>query len=416
MDLSISYSSLSTFKKSPLEYYFYKIAKLQPTVVNSCYGDAGNAVHKALEYYIESSDQTGADSIFTEKINKLPEKGMFGETINTQKFRDSFLEGIRIIEEWKQKGYELQAEEKFELTEIIEGVKVTIKGYVDCIAKKEQPDGSVHIHILDWKTNSSLPTDGFKGQQEFYTYLYYKKHGVLPYHFHWYMLKTGGKVEHYYDMKTVAKVERELIEFVKYIKERGSNASLYEPGEYNHPFNNFYEACQKEVDRRQSQTILEAVIHRNHIKLKNITDRRLTVALDKLFSYDAEGHQYSDKYMDGTWDGRIHFLKVKKEKDNNESYTTYHTLPIGFYWMLQDFIEKYNQRFALNYKVVFEDQRNKQVQNISYETKFKERSIEKGDFDLRYYQHEAVAKVIEKKIGILALGTSAEKVRLLLKL
>jgi len=49
MKLNISYSSLSTFKKSPLEYYFYKIAQIPPEPVNTCYGDAGNAVHKAIK-------------------------------------------------------------------------------------------------------------------------------------------------------------------------------------------------------------------------------------------------------------------------------------------------------------------------------------------------------------------------------
>jgi superfamily II DNA or RNA helicase len=403
MKLNISYSSLSTFKKSPLEYYFYKIAKLPPEPVNTCYGDAGNAVHKALENYIVTGDTTLSEQVFTEKMKKLPEKGMFGETINQDKFKECYERGIEIINKWKSEGYDLIPEEKFKMVENINGVEVTITGYVDCIARKVSPAGNTSIHILDWKTNSALPPDGFKGQQEFYTYLYYKKNQTLPRHFHWYMLKTNNVVEHFYKMDTVKKIEKELFGFVQYIKERGDNASLYEPGDYNHPFNNFYNACNNEALRRNHKTKLQVEIYRNKLYFKDLKDMRLIKAFDKLFSYEAEGHEYSDKYLSGTWDGRIHFLKTEKD-DDSSSYT----LPIGFYWIVQDLIEKYNVRFNVNYSVVYTDKRNKQVQETKYQTKFKA-----PPFELRYYQNEAVQKCIEKKIGILSLGTSAGKLAIM---
>lgn len=409
MKLNISYSSLSTFKKSPLEYYFYKIAKLPPEPVNTCYGDAGNAVHKALENYITTEDTKLSEQVFTEKINKLPERGMFGEVINQDKFKECYERGIKIIDKWKQDGYTLYSEEEFEITEMINGVEVTITGYIDCIAKKVLPDGNVVIHILDWKTNSALPQDGFKGQQEFYTYLYYKKHKILPYHFHWYMLKTNNTISNFYKMPTVEKIEKELFNFVQYIKERGDNASLYDVGDYNHPFNNFLTACNKEDLRRNKENPIEVEIFRNKLYFKELKDMRLIKALDKLFSYESEGHEYSDKYLDGTWDGRIHFLKTEKQKDKDkESESLSYTLPIGFYWIVQEFIQKYNVKFSVNYKIIYTDKRNKQVQETKYKTKFKD-----PPFELRYYQIESVQKAIEKRIGILSLGTSAGKLAIM---
>jgi superfamily II DNA or RNA helicase len=405
MKLNISYSSLSTFKKSPLEYYFYKIAKIPPEPVNTCYGDAGNAVHKALENYIVTRDTKLSEQVFTEKISKLPERGMFGETINQDKFKECYERGIKIIDKWISEGYDLIPEEEFELEEKINGVDITITGYVDCIAKKVSPAGDTFIHVLDWKTNTNLPSDGFRGQQEFYTYLYYKKHKTLPRHFHWYMLKTNNVIEHFYGMDTVKKIEKEIFDFIQYIKERGDNASLYEPGDYNHPFNNFLTACNKEALRRNNETFLNVEIYRNKLYFKELKDMRLIKAFDKMFSYEAEGHEYSDKYLDGSWDGRIHFLKIEKDKQNDSSS---YTLPIGFYWIVQDFIEKYNVKFSTNYKIVYTDNRNKKVQETKYKTKFKE-----PPFELRYYQEEAVQKVIEKKIGILALGTSAGKLAIM---
>jgi len=393
IDLNISYSSLSTFKKSPLEYFFYKIAKLKPEPVNSCYGDAGNAVHNALEEYINKTGKE--EEIFSEKINKLPERGMFGEIINRQKFRDAFMKGKEIIDEWREKGYELKAEEHFTFNEVINGTKLKITGYVDCIATKQLPDGSKKVRILDWKTNSKLPPDDFRGQQQFYTYLYHKKYGEVPFHFHWYMLKTGGEVAHYYDKKTIAKVERELEDFVEYIKERGMNSSKYEAGDFDHPFNNFYTACIRELARREDSTLIDTDIYRNKLLFTNLRDIKLIKTLDKWFSYEADGYQFSDKYKRGEWDGKIHFLRKNKEG---------YTLPIGFYHMIQDILVKYNSRFGSNYSLLFKDKRNRKVTDIVYTTTYKP-----NKHDLRYYQVEAVDVAIEKKIGILSLGTSAGK-------
>jgi superfamily II DNA or RNA helicase len=279
------------------------------------------------------------------------------------------------------------------------------------IAQKVSPSGDTIVHILDWKTNSSLPSDGFKGQQEFYAYLYYKKHKTLPRHFHWYMLKTANAVEHFYKIDTVKKIEKELYDFVQYIKERGDNASLYEPGDYNHPFNNYYNACNNEVLRRNHETKLQVEIYRNKLYFKDLKDMRLIKAFDKLFSYEAEGHEYSDKYLDGTWDGRIHFLKTEKDKDkelDSMSNSISYTLPIGFYWIVQDLIEKYNVRFNTNYKLIYIDKRNKQVQETKYNTKFSN-----PPFELRYYQKDAVQKCIEKKIGIIQGGTGCGKLAIM---
>ena len=399
IQLNISYSSLSTFKKSPLEYYFYKIAKLVPVPVNSCYGDAGNAVHDALKSYINNSDSTAAESVFQEKISKLPEKGMFGETINQDKFKTAFEAGIIIIDDWRSQGYELSAEEKIVLEENVNGVDLTVTGYIDCIATRTLPDGNIEVRILDWKTNSALPPDAFRAQQEFYSYLYYRKHNVLPYHSHWYMLKTNGKVEHHHDGKTIGKVERDLASFVEYIKTRGNNVGLYALGEYNHPFNNFFQACLDEETRRSVSVDVLTDLYRNKLYIKDLKDKRLIVGLDKIFSYAVEGCEFSDKFQEGNWDGKTHFFKAEPK---GSVYS--HSVPIGFYWMIQDFIEKFNERFQTNYKLTFTDKRNKEVQKVKYETCFKV-----PPFELRYYQNEAVQKVIEKKIGILALGTSAGK-------
>jgi len=384
MNLSISYSSLSMFKRSPLEYFFAKIIKEPAEKINSSYGDAGTAVHSGLRAYIEKGN---GEVEFERDLAKVEKRGVHGEAINFDKFRQCFEEGKKIVDSYKAQGYSLLTEQNISFTENIAGVPVKVTGYIDLILQRNN-----EVIILDWKTNSSLPEDGFVGQQEFYTYLYYKKHNVIPNTFVWVMLKNGNLVQRQFNLDTVHKIEKEIEEFVKYIIERGEDQTKYELGEYEHIFNEHFTSCRKEAARRSSETVLHATIYRNEIQFTDLTDLRLRKAIDLKFSYFPEGYEFSPKYQAGEWDGRIRLFKSGNK------------LPIGFYWMIQEFIEAYNKRFGLNYKLAFEDKRNEKVREVKFETEYSE-----PPFQLYPYQNEAVHYALKKKIGIIFCGTSGGK-------
>ena len=54
INFNVSYSLMSLYKTSPLQFYFAKIAKMKGEQINTCYGDAGNVVHHALEERINN--------------------------------------------------------------------------------------------------------------------------------------------------------------------------------------------------------------------------------------------------------------------------------------------------------------------------------------------------------------------------
>lgn len=386
--LGISYSSLSMFKRSPLEYYFHKIIKEVPEKINSCYGDAGTAVHSGMRAYIEKGN--GEDE-FARDIAKVSKKGIHGENINFEKFRQCFEEGKKIVDAYKSDGYELFPEMSIEFKETfgVEESKTEVKvtGYIDLVLKKND-----EVIILDWKTNSSLPEDGFIGQQEFYAYLYYKKYGVIPNKFVWVMLKNGNKVEHSYNIDVVNKIESEINGFVKYILDRGTDVSKYEQGDFEHIFNEHFTSCRREVAKRNNCILLDVEVYRNDMKFLNLKDMKLRKAIDIKFSFNPEGYEFSPKYQAGEWDGKIHMLRAGDK------------MAIGFYWMIQDFIKAYNDRFNLNYKLAFIDRRNKAVQDALFSTVYGE-----PPFELRYYQNEAVYAALKKKIGIIYIGTAGGK-------
>lgn len=390
IDLSISYSSLSMFKKSPLEYFFAKIIKEPPEKINSSYGDAGSAVHKALDSYLKNGN---SDKVFEEQIKKVDLHGIHGETLNIQKFRDCYEKGKKIIDEFRADGYTLVPEMKIEYTTNVLDTKLKVVGYIDVVAKKGE-----EVIILDWKTNSSVPEDGFIGQQEFYTYLYYTKFKKLPKTFIWYMLKNGNKLERQFGLDTVKKIETEIENFVKYINDRGTDVELYDEGNYEHIFNEHFTSCRNESMKRKKTTYLDIEIFRNKLIFINLTDIQLQRALDIKFSYQPEGYQYSPKYQAGEWDGKIHLFKTNK-------------CPIGFYWLVQEFISKYNERFKTNYKLRFIDKRNEKVKEYTSNLVYSD-----PPFKLRKYQDDAIIAALNKKIGIIYSGTASGKTAIMAEL
>ena len=375
------------FHRSPLEYFFHKIIKETPEKINSAYGDAGTAVHEGLKAYIEKGN---GEEEFMIAISKVGKKGSHGEPIKFDKFRECFETGKKIVDSLRAEGYELIPEHAIEFKQEFSEVEVKVTGFIDLIAKRGE-----EVIIYDWKTNTSLPEDGFIGQQKFYTYLYQHVFNIIPTKFIWIMLKNGNRIEHAYGMDTVIEIESEITEFVDYINARKLDVSKYEEREYEHIFNEHFTSCRREVARRHLQTVLEIDIFRNELIFTNLKDLKLCKALDIKFSYQPEGIEFSPKYKSGEWDGKIHMFKVSKD---------YHKLAIGFYWALQDFINAYNKHFELNYILHFNDKRNRAVQNVEFNTNFAD-----PPFELRYYQKAAVEKALEKKIGVLYLGTSAGK-------
>jgi len=234
---NISASSYSTFKKSPLVFYFNKIINAKPdTKINGVYGDAGTIVHNLLEEYHNDGDidllELFNNKWFEEDLSVRP--GFNKKTLNSKQYFDCILKGKELI----NNNYNIiNVEEEIVLPfyddEILE---VNLKGFIDFVAK----DGD-DIIIGDWKTNSRV--GDFSIHAKMYFLLYYKKHGILPVRAVYEYLKIGEVKVYKFSIEEVMSFERELIKFVLFIRKAGYNIEKYESGDFSGPFNPFLKKC-----------------------------------------------------------------------------------------------------------------------------------------------------------------------------
>lgn len=104
-------------------------------------------------------------------------------------------------------------------------------------------------------------------------------------------------------------------------------------------------------------------------------------------SYFVDSADYSAKYKEKKWDGRISLY-----------HPTKHTFPTG----LMNRVISWLQNEQIPYKI--DDERYKPVVNTKFTTRFKE-----FDRELRFYQIEACKRAIQKKRGIFSIATGGGK-------
>jgi superfamily II DNA or RNA helicase len=121
-----------------------------------------------------------------------------------------------------------------------------------------------------------------------------------------------------------------------------------------------------------------------------VIEKGIDNALREELGYMPPGVEYSPKFKQGLWDGRISlYRKVGR------------ILPAGLAFKARDTIAEYGV------DVVVEDIRPPAVHNLDVETRFEELGME-----LRWYQEEAAKRVVQRKRGVVALFTGAGKTAL----
>jgi superfamily II DNA or RNA helicase len=109
--------------------------------------------------------------------------------------------------------------------------------------------------------------------------------------------------------------------------------------------------------------------------------------LEENLSYYKSGYQFTEAFLNGKWDGKVRLYKEHKDK---------FIVEIGF---LKDILKFFSEN-GIRYKVLDDTLR-------------KGEDIEKNLFwqgkELRWYQKEAVEKLLENRIGIISLPTGSGK-------
>ena len=394
---NLSYSTYSTFKQSPLQFYFAKIVGAEPdTETYEIYGLLGNIVHNTVEEYIKNK-RLGMLFDYKDNFNKLWDEFKIDDlkTINNHKVKKSdwfkHLENtVFFVDNYKLLNSDDVSVVVEEHLEYVDDDGLLIKGFVDVVIRNKVTG---EVVFLDWKTNSSYSEEMHRGQRLFYSWMYYNIHGVIP-KCVWVYVKGGKKYEDIFTADDIKEFSEEINGFKEFIIKNHDNIDAFEVGDYNSPFNEYKQACYDEYIRRNKEKVVEVIIKNNTLFFEEggLPDNLVNI-MDKKYSYFVEGYNFSEKFKKRLWDGKKHLFNFKKN-----------TLPIGFIHSVQTLIDDYNNYYDSSIKLKFVDERDEKVLGKKLSVDYK-----KPSFMLRFYQNEALKVIFDKKIGVVHIGTGGGK-------
>ena len=389
LKFNLSASSYKMYNDSQLQFFYTQIIKSQSdTNTVQCYGAAGNVVHNMLEEYIKGNIWD-VDLQFRQMWDgrKLPELlGINNQPLDMELYKTAVQRGIHKLK------YEYtnakRTEELFEFPLIDnDRAKINFKGFIDV-----QHQVGKNVEIIDWKTSSNVEEGAFDIQSKFYYLLFYKKYGYLPKRIVFEYLKIDKTREYTFTIEEIKQFEQELKHVANdIVYNKGWDIENYDLGNYNNIFNNHLQKCETEKQRREGIHTIEAEIKNNRMWFRGELPKRLKTILNLKYKYKQEGAEWSQLYQMGKWDGYKRFFKKN-------------SLPYGFIHDFSRLLDDYNKKYNTQYKFRLIDERDKQVINGVYPTKFQ--STER---QLRNYQSNAVQTMLEKEVGIMYMGTGLGK-------
>ncbi len=193
-------SSINTFKQCKRKYYYQYIEKL-PTFP-SVHTVRGNIAHSCLEHFYDVDVSPYTKESYKQKSREALQKLLLhhwkakaGELQTLQltpdQLRFYFEETMFMLINWGNQFFErleevmqkkqISLHEAFTyLTPVREMQYVSdnysVRGFIDAIQHIEE-----EVHIIDYKTNSSLEVkDSIRLQLAIYSLLYFEKHGKMP--------------------------------------------------------------------------------------------------------------------------------------------------------------------------------------------------------------------------------------------
>lgn len=193
-------SSINTFKQCHRKYYYQYIEKL-PTFpsINTV---RGNIAHSCLEHFYDIDTSSFDTENYKQKCREAIQKLLIHHW-GTQKreleklglvqdqMRFYFEETLFMLLNWSNQFFEkleqtmherkMNLQEAFQYLTPIRETKYlsenySVQGFIDAIQHLED-----EVHIIDYKTNSSLEVkDSIRLQLAIYSLLYFEKHGKVP--------------------------------------------------------------------------------------------------------------------------------------------------------------------------------------------------------------------------------------------
>lgn len=377
---NLSFSTLNNYRKSPLQFYFEKIAKPNPTdEVNQGYGIAGNVVHDCCEMYI-NGDKNYVGLFHKLWDSKMKDQRVFnGAPFDKQRYLDMLEACVGVINSMHSQ--KVQAEKKFLFP--INNPQAKIKGFVDVISKEE---GGVVLY--DWKTNVSMDREQYEEQRLFYSWMCWKRYGFIPKECRWYYAAHKEFITSKYTEEEIIAYDKEITRVLLEIQAKGDDINNYEVGDYDSPFNVYKTACAQ-VDKKRNNNVSFSILSwGNYSLLKGEITRLLQKGLVQRLSYEKENAHFIRK--NSNWDGIVRFFNHRKN-----------SFPTG----LRDEAIKVLNEYAshLGRKLVLE------INDMTNFTGMIDVPDKLVGVELRDYQLEAVEAFMKKKYSTIKMFTGLGK-------
>ena len=379
---NLSYSTYSVYKASPLQFYFQKISKPKPTDwVPEVYGMVGNFLHFANESRINDKTFNG-DDYFVKKWyekNIDSRKGLFNTRLKQPIYLAMVERGIKYVDHLHETFDSVIAEERFDF----EFYGIHVKGFIDVVAKKGN-----EVHLLDWKSDSANSQAKHELQRLFYSWAYYKVHGIIPVECKWVYLRKLDIRKDSFTLEDLDNFEIQLKKDLDDIKSFGTDIQQYPIGNFETPFNCYKTLCLHEQARRDKKLKFGFATWGNYTQLVGNVTKLLQDGIDKKLSYEKKLPEFVKSKQN--WDGFIHLFRKGKN-----------VFPTGLQNKVSEVIKQYAEYVKTPYSLEYK--------NMRHFTGDIEMPKELVDVELRDYQNEAVEAFLKQKYGVIKLKTGLGK-------
>lgn len=373
-----SFSQHSTFEKCPRMWYFQQIRKI-PVLSDMCNADAGDVVHKTLQFYYNNKTKT-MDEVKVE-FNRLWQNKKLDES-KLKSRKDEYWLMVLV-------GYKMN----------LDVTSTEFKIYFPNVSAYLDIVNTTDDIIIDWKTSTrtEINEKEYKQQLMLYAYLYNLKFNRLPKKCVVYYLKHNGSKGEYILKPT----EKELIETEDWFyniltKMESIKNSKVMPDKCNscYIFCPYKNLCEDNVDALKYTLHLQG----NYIFVDGVITELLHKGLIKRFSYELK-NSYFIKKNNPFARTKINFWDLHKR-----------LLPIGFLQQLINILKTYGDYKKKEIIIDIHENRQFMEDKVNMPDKFI------SNVQLRDYQSDAVDSFIRNKIGILEIGTGGGKTEIAIEI
>lgn len=400
MNFNFSYSTYDTYCKSPLWFYFMKIAKAEETDTGmQVYGDAGNVVHNAIEDYIKTRKDTFDFHWDSYDIDN--QTGFRNCKLSKEKYRQMYETGKNICKYIITYYGRNSIRPELEIYKKFEGFPLKIRAFIDLYV--ETIDGDIIIY--DWKTNSTCRYNDHLKQRLLYSWLVLQVTGKIPL-CKWIYLKDDKVIEDRFSIEQLQEFfTNKMQRFAREIQKKGTDINNYEGGEWTNPFNKYYTLCSQEMQRRaeKKEIPINLAIKGHYVFIEGDVDSTLEAGIDEATKFDLPDKYFMQKAVKEKARGKVNVEDVGTIHLYNKRF---HCFPIGLLDKVTETCQEYAEYYNKEIKIYLHDRRDPKYLNRTTNQMPEKLCTDKT---LRDYQADAVSTFLEKKEGIINIATGGGK-------